>query len=41
MGPVIAEDCKGKVLELSGIDDAEVEIVWDPPLDSRYDFRGR
>ena len=31
MGPVIAEDCKGKVLELAGIDDAEVEIVWDPP----------
>ena len=22
---------KGKVLELNGIDDAEVEIVWDPP----------
>ncbi|MBT3539916.1 MAG: putative Fe-S cluster assembly protein SufT, partial [Opitutae bacterium] len=21
----------GKVLELPGIDDAEVEIVWDPP----------
>ena len=31
LGPVIAEDVKGKVLELSGIDDAEVEIVWDPP----------
>jgi probable FeS assembly SUF system protein SufT len=31
MGPVIAEDVKGKVLELPGIDDAEVEIVWDPP----------
>ena len=31
MGPVIADDCKGKVLELAGIDDAEVEIVWDPP----------
>ena len=31
MGPVIAEDIKGKVLELPGIDDAEVEIVWDPP----------
>ena len=31
MGPVIAEDVKGKVLELHGIDDAEVEIVWDPP----------
>ena len=24
-------DVKGKVLELPGIDDAEVEIVWDPP----------
>jgi probable FeS assembly SUF system protein SufT len=31
MGPVIAEDVKGKVLELQGVDDAEVEIVWDPP----------
>lgn len=31
MGPVIAEDVKGKVMELAGIDDAEVEIVWDPP----------
>ncbi len=31
MGPVIAEDVKGKALELNGIDDAEVEIVWDPP----------
>ena len=31
MGPVIAEDVKGKVIELHGIDDAEVEIVWDPP----------
>ena len=31
MGPVIADDCKSKVLELPGIDHAEVEIVWDPP----------
>ena len=31
MGPVIAEDVKSKVLELPGIDQAEVEIVWDPP----------
>jgi metal-sulfur cluster biosynthetic enzyme len=22
---------KGKVMELPGIDEAEVEIVWDPP----------
>jgi probable FeS assembly SUF system protein SufT len=31
MGPVIAEDCKGKVIKLTGIDEANVEIVWDPP----------
>ena len=31
MGPVIADDVKNKVLELPGIDDAEVDIVWDPP----------
>ncbi len=31
MGPVIADDCKSKVLELPGINHAEVEIVWDPP----------
>jgi probable FeS assembly SUF system protein SufT len=31
MGPVIAEDCKGKVIKLAGIDEANVEIVWDPP----------
>ncbi len=31
MGPVIAEDVKSKILELPGIDDAAVEIVWDPP----------
>jgi probable FeS assembly SUF system protein SufT len=31
MGPVIAEDCKGKVIKLQGVDEANVEIVWDPP----------
>jgi probable FeS assembly SUF system protein SufT len=31
MGPVIAEDCKGKVIKLPGVDEANVEIVWDPP----------
>ena len=31
MGPVIAEDAKGRVVKLPGIDDAQVEIVWDPP----------
>ena len=31
MGPTIAADAKGKILALEGIDDAEVELVWDPP----------
>lgn len=31
MGPTIAADAKGKILALDGIDDAEVELVWDPP----------
>ena len=38
MGPVIADDVKGKVLELSGVDEAEVEIVWDPPWTQGYDI---
>jgi len=31
MGPTIAADAKSKILALEGIDDAEVELVWDPP----------
>ena len=31
MGPTIAADARGKILSLEGIDDAEVELVWDPP----------
>ena len=31
MGPTIAADAKGKILALEGIDEAEVELVWDPP----------
>ena len=30
MGPVIAEDAEGKIKKLRGVDDAKVEIVWDP-----------
>jgi probable FeS assembly SUF system protein SufT len=29
--PTIAADAKGKILALEGIDEAEVELVWDPP----------
>lgn len=31
MGPVIADDLKMRLLALPGVDDAEVNIVWDPP----------
>lgn len=31
MGPTIAADAKSKILALDGIDEADVELVWDPP----------
>ncbi len=31
MGPTIAADARQKVLMLDGIDEAEVDLVWDPP----------
>jgi len=31
MGPTIAADARSKILSLEGIDEAEVELVWDPP----------
>jgi probable FeS assembly SUF system protein SufT len=31
MGPVIAEDAKGKILLVPGVSDADVRITWDPP----------
>ena len=31
MGPTIAADAQGRVLTISGIEDAKVELVWDPP----------
>ncbi|MGB0580567.1 MAG: metal-sulfur cluster assembly factor, partial [Limisphaerales bacterium] len=31
MGPVIAGDAQNKILELDGVEDASVEVVWDPP----------
>lgn len=30
MGPTIAADARSKILALDGIDEAEVELVWDP-----------
>ena len=31
MGPVIADDLKMRLKAIPGIDDAVVNIVWDPP----------
>lgn len=31
MGPAIAADAQSKVLTVPGVDEAEVELVWDPP----------
>ncbi len=31
MGPVIARDAQEKILSLPGVEEADVEVVWDPP----------
>ncbi|HEX5790964.1 MAG TPA: putative Fe-S cluster assembly protein SufT [Luteolibacter sp.] len=31
MGPVIAADAQARIMTLEGVDDAHVELVWDPP----------
>lgn len=31
MGPAIAEDAKGQLEQVPGVNEAEVNIVWDPP----------
>lgn len=31
MGPVIADDAKNRITSLGGVEEAAVDIVWDPP----------
>ncbi|MCE0496729.1 MAG: putative Fe-S cluster assembly protein SufT [Methylacidiphilales bacterium] len=31
MGPVIAREAQQKISQLSGVTDADVQVVWDPP----------
>jgi FeS assembly SUF system protein len=31
MGAMIANDAKQKIMELEGVSDATVDLVWDPP----------
>jgi probable FeS assembly SUF system protein SufT len=31
MGPMLAQDVQNKLLSIEGLDEANVELVWDPP----------
>lgn len=31
MGPAIAHDAQSKILTIDGVEEAEVQLVWDPP----------
>ena len=31
MGPSIAQDARSKIMTIPGVDEADVELVWDPP----------
>jgi probable FeS assembly SUF system protein SufT len=31
MGPAIAHDAQSKIMSIEGIDEAQVDLVWDPP----------
>jgi probable FeS assembly SUF system protein SufT len=31
MGPAIAHDAQSKIMSIDGVDEAEVQLVWDPP----------
>ena len=31
MGPAIAADAQSKILSIDGVDEADVQLVWDPP----------
>jgi len=42
MGPVIAQEAQQKILQLSGVAEANVQVVWDPPWSSdRISEEGR
>ena len=33
MGPMIASDAQQKILQIPGVSEATVDLVWDPPWD--------
>ena len=38
MGPVLAQDVQNKLISLEPIDEANVELVWDPPWNQRIEL---
>ena len=38
MGPYMANNAREKIMELDDVEDANVEMVFDPPLESRQDL---
>jgi metal-sulfur cluster biosynthetic enzyme len=35
MGPAIAHDAQSKILSIDGVDEAQVDLVWDPAWNQR------
>jgi metal-sulfur cluster biosynthetic enzyme len=31
MGPMIAQDVQNKIISIDGVNEANVELVWEPP----------
>ena len=41
MGPYISQQAEWRLAEIEGVEDVNVEMVYDPALDSRHDLRRR
>lgn len=37
LGPEIIAEVKGRLLSLDGVEQADVDLVWDPPWDPKVD----
>ena len=41
MGPYIAQQAEWRIAEIDGVEDVEVEMVYEPPWNPRHDLGGR